>query len=326
VAKMSSNALNRYMRWIVLLFIAYALWHSTFSTRGLSPESPHPSSGQASTGIKDKDCNAPDLLGDFSALALTILPTYSPEIHAKDIKAGEGEPAQCGQHATVQYEYALKDGTIIFSNMSDKEGAGVNIGSNTMLPGLERGIIGMKPGAEREVLIPPSLAFDAVKESITKIPPAKLTGQTIHAKIALLALSSDVAKSSMPLRFVNTAQGGGVLAQCGDRVRINITLWKMDGTKLFSTLDKGEPVSFILGQSEVPYGVELGIQGMREHGQRTLIIPPAYTARLHVSAQPDPSLAAISLPANETVLAEVALISSALKMPAISTATPKITP
>lgn len=68
---------------------------------------------------------------------------------------------------------------------------------------------------------------------------------------------------------------GAVTAEDGKKLTIHFTIETPQGELVRST--KGsEPYVFILGRGEVIEGFEIGLQGMRAGGTRTLVIPPAY--------------------------------------------------
>lgn len=68
--------------------------------------------------------------------------------------------------------------------------------------------------------------------------------------------------------------GTGVEAERGDTVTVHYTGWLTDGTKFDSSVDRGQPFSFILGAAQVISGWEIGVLGMKEGGTRKLTIPP----------------------------------------------------
>ncbi len=74
--------------------------------------------------------------------------------------------------------------------------------------------------------------------------------------------------------------GEGKLAEKGKAVSVHYTGWLYDpaapeqkGKKFDSSLDRGVPFGFILGAGRVIKGWEEGVEGMKEGGKRTLIIP-----------------------------------------------------
>jgi FKBP-type peptidyl-prolyl cis-trans isomerase len=69
-------------------------------------------------------------------------------------------------------------------------------------------------------------------------------------------------------------QGTGEAAKKGDKVTVNYVGTLQDGTKFDSSIDRGQPFTFTLGQNSVIQGWELGVVGMKVGEKRKLTIPP----------------------------------------------------
>jgi FKBP-type peptidyl-prolyl cis-trans isomerase len=69
-------------------------------------------------------------------------------------------------------------------------------------------------------------------------------------------------------------QGTGEAAKSGDTVTVNYVGTLQDGTKFDSSIDRGQPFQFTLGQNRVIQGWELGVTGMKVGEKRKLTIPP----------------------------------------------------
>jgi len=67
--------------------------------------------------------------------------------------------------------------------------------------------------------------------------------------------------------------GSGLEAKTGDQVTVHYTGVLTDGTKFDSSVDRGEPFAFVLGQNRVIKGWELGVLGMKVGEKRKLTIP-----------------------------------------------------
>lgn len=74
--------------------------------------------------------------------------------------------------------------------------------------------------------------------------------------------------------------GEGAVAAAGQNVSVHYTGWLYDeaapehkGKKFDSSRDRAEPFEFPLGAGHVIKGWDVGVEGMKVGGQRTLIIP-----------------------------------------------------
>lgn len=75
------------------------------------------------------------------------------------------------------------------------------------------------------------------------------------------------------LQFIDIEVGTGDLPQPGQTVEVHYTGWLADGTKFDSSLDRGQPFSFVLGAGQVIAGWDEGLASMKVGGKRQLIIP-----------------------------------------------------
>ncbi len=106
------------------------------------------------------------------------------------------------------------------------------------------------------------------------------------------------------LRYIDTKAGTGKTAAAGRDVEVHYTGWLyLDGLKgkQFDSSRGRGPFSFPLGAGRVIKGWDEGVAGMKEGGQRTLIIPPqlAYGAS---------GAGGGIIPPNATLLFEVELL------------------
>jgi len=82
----------------------------------------------------------------------------------------------------------------------------------------------------------------------------------------------------MGLKIIDTKVGTGVQPKKGQTVVVNYTGWLYEngakGKKFDSSLDRGYPFMFKLGEGQVIQGWDDGVATMKVGGKRTLIIPP----------------------------------------------------
>jgi peptidylprolyl isomerase len=87
------------------------------------------------------------------------------------------------------------------------------------------------------------------------------------------------------LQYIDTVVGTGAAPQTGQTCVMHYTGWLYNdgqkGKKFDSSVDRGDPFEFPLGQRRVIAGWDEGVASMKIGGKRTLIIPAAlgYGAR-----------------------------------------------
>jgi len=88
-------------------------------------------------------------------------------------------------------------------------------------------------------------------------------------------------KNITSLIIKDTVLGNGRQAEKGLAVTVHYSGWLYDpnqkdgkGKKFDSSLDRNDPFVFNLGAGQVIRGWDDGVDGMKIHGKRTLIIPP----------------------------------------------------
>jgi peptidylprolyl isomerase len=106
------------------------------------------------------------------------------------------------------------------------------------------------------------------------------------------------------LQYEDTVEGTGASPKTGQTCVMHYTGWlfenKTKGKKFDSSLDRGQPFEFPIGQGRVIQGWDEGVATMKVGGKRTLVIPPSigYGARG----------AGGVIPPNATLLFEVELL------------------
>jgi len=87
----------------------------------------------------------------------------------QDNAVGTGEEAVVGKVLTVHYAGAFEDGTIFESSVPNGDPFQFILGAGQVIPGWDQGLVGMKVGGRRVLVIPPELAYGA--EGNGPIPP-----------------------------------------------------------------------------------------------------------------------------------------------------------
>ncbi|MEQ9288772.1 MAG: FKBP-type peptidyl-prolyl cis-trans isomerase [Cyclobacteriaceae bacterium] len=83
----------------------------------------------------------------------------------------------------------------------------------------------------------------------------------------------DAITTESGLRYVITEEGSGANAVAGQNVQVHYHGTLLDGTKFDSSIDRGEPFSFVLGQGRVIRGWDEGFALLNKGTKATLYIP-----------------------------------------------------
>lgn len=120
---------------------------------------------------------------------------------------------------------------------------------------------------------------------LTLLPFAALLGASSLLFSACSQAELPAAKPSnvTELMQIDVKAGTGAAASAGQTVLVHYTGWLYDeaapehkGSKFDSSRDRNRPFEFPLGGGRVIRGWDVGVQGMKVGGQRTLVIPPEF--------------------------------------------------
>ncbi|HEY0220615.1 MAG TPA: FKBP-type peptidyl-prolyl cis-trans isomerase [Candidatus Paceibacterota bacterium] len=85
--------------------------------------------------------------------------TQQSQLGVQDDLVGTGEVATVGKRVTVHYTGKFTDGKVFDTSVSRGEPFSFILGSGGVIPGWEQGIVGMKVGGKRILIIPPELGY-----------------------------------------------------------------------------------------------------------------------------------------------------------------------
>jgi len=136
-----------------------------------------PTSGEEGFDESSVDLN----VGNFSRGAQNI-PDIT-ELQGEDLKVGTGSAAvKAGDTITVHYTGSFLDGKVFDSSVERNQPFSITVGAQQVIPGFDQGVLGMKVGGTRRILIPSELAYGAQGQG--SIPP----NTDIQFEIQLLAI------------------------------------------------------------------------------------------------------------------------------------------
>jgi FKBP-type peptidyl-prolyl cis-trans isomerase FkpA len=108
------------------------------------------------------------IVAAIAAIAYLSFHKESPRLIIEDLVVGTGEEAQAGDLLSVHYTLWLEDGTKIQSSVGG-DPFEFTLGQGDVIKGWDQGLVGMKAGGTRKLIIPPDLAYGASGQG--DIPP-----------------------------------------------------------------------------------------------------------------------------------------------------------
>jgi len=111
-----------------------------------------------------------------------------------------------------------------------------------------------------------SVAISACSQAIEPHQSAGATSQE--------AGQVNLVKTPDGLQYDEIKVGTGASPHPGQTVVVHYTGWLTNGTKFDSSVDRGQPFEFVIGQGNVIKGWDEGVMTMKVGGKRKLTIPP----------------------------------------------------
>jgi peptidylprolyl isomerase len=198
-------------------------------------------------------------------------------------KKGNGTKAEAGKKVTVHYTGKLMDGKVFDSSRDRDQPFSFELGSRQVIQGWEEGIALLREGDQATFILPSDLAYGP-NGAGGVIPP----NATLIFDVELLKVSDVEKPKSFDVegKKINKTPSGleyvivksnpsGTQATPGKTVSVHYTGYLVDGTIFDSSIPRGEPISFGLGQGQVIPGWDEGISLMKTGEKYRLIIPPS---------------------------------------------------
>jgi FKBP-type peptidyl-prolyl cis-trans isomerase len=109
--------------------------------------------------------------------------TTSSGMQIIDEVVGTGQEAKTGDTVSVNYTGWLADGTKFDSSYDRNQTFDFTLGSGNVIKGWDEGVVGMKVGGKRKLIIPPDLGYGA-----SGFPPVIPANATLTFEVELVAI------------------------------------------------------------------------------------------------------------------------------------------
>lgn len=111
-------------------------------------------------------------------------PSAAATVTTTILTQGTGPAAKPGDKVAIHYVGTLLDGTKFASSRDKNEPLTFTVGGRGIVKGMNQGVLGMRVGETRRIVVPPSLAYG--ERSNEKIPP----NSTLTYEVELLGIET----------------------------------------------------------------------------------------------------------------------------------------
>jgi FKBP-type peptidyl-prolyl cis-trans isomerase len=238
--------------------------------------------------------------------------TVSPDpmgIYIIETQQGSGIKIDSGCQVKMNFRVSLLDGKELFSSYEAPDPVKFEYGKRIDTQGFEYAVSTLKNGSKAMFIVPSGMAFGR-KGKGTLVPPyttlvydveildvktkAEFENEQLQLKKAE-QMKSDSLKNAEPvllekylkdnkikvkpqpsgLYYIPVLTGTGPKAESGKTVKVHYTGKLLNGKVFDSSVERKNPIEFMLGRSQVIKGWDEGISMMNQGGKAILIIPSA---------------------------------------------------
>jgi peptidylprolyl isomerase len=194
-----------------------------------------------------------------------------------------GKKAERGSKVIVHYTGFFKDGKIFDSSVERGQPISVKVGMGQVIQGWDEGLALLHKGEKAKFIIPYQLAYG--EQGRPPVIPEKsdliFDVELLDVQEAVVIKPYDTTglqlkKTETGLQYFEVKHNDSTAkAEKGKTVKVHYTGYLADGKVFDSSVERGEPIEFPLGQGYVIPGWDEGIALMRVGDKLRLVIPYA---------------------------------------------------
>jgi peptidylprolyl isomerase len=205
--------------------------------------------------------------------------TTASGLKYKVTEFGSGRKVEIGDKVSVHYTGKLTNGTKFDSSKDRNQPFSFKVGGGQVIRGWDEGLALLNIGDKATLTIPANLGYGSrdqgpIPANSTLIFDIEVLDATTPVKAAPYDVKGkDTLTTASGLKYIVVKKGDGAKAENGKTVDVHYTGYLMDGRTFDSSVERGEPISFPLGQGMVIKGWEEGIALMHVGDKMRIIIP-----------------------------------------------------
>ncbi len=192
---------------------------------------------------------------------------------------GTGIKPNNGDKITVHYTGTLLNGNKFDSSRDRNQPFAFTLGVGQVIKGWDEAFAMLQQGDRATLTIPPAAGYG--ERAVSGIPANSILifdVELLSVKPKITPQPFDVAgkdtlKLKTGLEYIMVKQGSGKPAAPGAKVSVHYTGYLQDGSIFDSSVERGEPIEFRLGEGRVIQGWEQGIALLNVGSKCRLIIP-----------------------------------------------------
>jgi peptidylprolyl isomerase len=206
--------------------------------------------------------------------------TLPSGLQYKITQKGSGKSPKPGDKITAHYTGKLTNDTVFDSSVKRGTPFQFKLGKGQVIKGWDEGFALLKKGEKATFIIPPGLAYGSMARG--KIP----ADATLIFDVELIDFQEpvvpkvfdvkgkDTVKTASGLKYIMVKKNdAGAKTESGKKVMVHYSGYLPDGKMFDSSVEREQPLPFILGQGQVIKGWDEGILLLKEGEQARLIIP-----------------------------------------------------
>ncbi len=193
-----------------------------------------------------------------------------------DVETGSGASVSDRAGVEVHYVGMLEDGTVFDASRPRGAPFTFRVGAGEVIQGWDQGLLGMKVGGVRRLIVPPELGYG--DRDTGPIPP----NSTLYFEIELLGVEpprrppklveppASLWEARGEVHWVDLALGDGpkLKVKVGRRACVDYAAFDPEGELGEHTWLRKGCTWFALGEGDLPAPMEQGMRGMRAGGKR----------------------------------------------------------